>query len=131
MRNNCEVTSHQQIQRIQYVVEVVVEDFVAVLGVLHREVVTRTHEEEVAHHVSDHLLVQVSVINMLPVCVLKSRLNVDNMWLQYRLLTWNMMASFSSWDTGHWDPKMVSIMSRKADRWRKLGLSFLKCSMKS
>ena len=46
-------------------------------------------------------------------------------------LTWNMMASFSSWDTGHWDPKMVSIMSRKADRWRKLGLSFLKCSMKS
>ena len=82
MRNNCEVTSHQQIQRIQYVVEVVVEDFVAVLGVLHREVVTRTHEEEVAHHVSDHLLVQVSVINMLPVCVLKSRFNVylDNMW---------------------------------------------------
>ena len=82
MRNNCEVTSHQQIQRIQYVVEVVVEDFVAVLGVLHREVVTRTHEEEVAHHVSDHLLVQVSVINMLPVCVLKSRFNVylDNTW---------------------------------------------------
>ena len=76
MRNNCEVTSHQQIQRRQYVVEVVVEDFVAVLGVLHREVVTRTHEEEVAHHVSDHLLVQVSVINMLPVCVLKSRFNV-------------------------------------------------------
>ena len=82
MRNNCEVTSHQQIQRRQYVVEVVVEDFVAVLGVLHREVVTRTHEEEVAHHVSDHLLVQVSVINMLPVCVLKSRFNVylDNTW---------------------------------------------------
>ena len=58
-------------------VEVVVEDFVAVLGVLHREVVTRTHEEEVAHHVSNHLLVQVSVINMLPVCVLKSRVNID------------------------------------------------------
>ena len=56
-------------------VEVVVEDFVAVLRVLHREVVTRTHEEEVSHHVSNHLLVQVSVINMLPVCVLKSRVN--------------------------------------------------------
>lgn len=83
MRNNCEVTSHQQIQRIQYVVEVVVEDFVAVLGVLHREVVTRTHEEEVAHHVSDHLLVQVSVINMLPVCVLKSRVNVSRQYVDY------------------------------------------------
>ena len=85
-------------------VEVVVEDFVAVLGVLHREVVTRTHEEEVAHHVSDHLLVQVSVINMLPVCVLKSRFNVylDNIIMQtVSSLTWNMMASFSSWDTGH------------------------------
>ena len=56
-------------------VEVVVEDFVAVLRVLHREIVTRTHEEEVAHHVSNHLLVQVSVIDMLPVCVLKSRVN--------------------------------------------------------
>ena len=68
------MTSPQQM-RIQYVVEVVVEDFVAVLRVLHREVVTRTHEEEVSHHVSNHLLVQVSVIDMLPVCVLKSRAN--------------------------------------------------------
>ena len=59
-------------------VEVVVEDFVAVLRVLHREVVTRTHEEEVSHHVSDHLLVQVSVINILPVCVLKSRVNIKD-----------------------------------------------------
>ena len=71
--------------RIQYVVEVVVEDFVAVLRVLHREVVTRTHEEEVAHHVSDHLLVQVSVINMLPVCVLKSRVNVSRQYVDYKL----------------------------------------------
>ena len=70
------MTSSQQM-RVQYVVEVVVEDFVAVLRVLHREVVTRTHEEEVSHHVSNHLLVQVSVINMLPVCVLKSRVNID------------------------------------------------------
>ena len=74
------MTSHQQIQRIQYVVEVVVEDFVAVLGVLHREVVTRTHEEEVAHHVPDHLLVQVSVINMLPVCVLKSKFCISRQY---------------------------------------------------
>ena len=84
MRNNCERTSHHQM-RIQYVVEVVVEDFVAVLGVLHREVVTRTHEEEVSHHVSNHLLVQVSVINMLPVCVLKSRVNVSRQYVDYQL----------------------------------------------
>ena len=53
-------------------VKVVIEDFVAVLRVLHGEVVARTNKEEIADHVSDHLLVEVAVIDMLPVGVLES-----------------------------------------------------------
>ena len=52
-------------------VKVVIEDFVAVLCVLHGEVIARTDKEEIADHVSDHLLVEVTVVNVFPVCVLK------------------------------------------------------------
>ena len=52
-------------------VKVVIEDFVAVLRVLHGEVVARTDKKEIADHVSDHLLVEVTVVNVFPVCVLK------------------------------------------------------------
>ena len=52
-------------------VEVVVEDLVPVLGVLFGEVVAGTDKEEIPNDVSDHLLVEISVVNMLPVCVLE------------------------------------------------------------
>ena len=51
-------------------VKVVIEDFVAVLCVLHGEVVAGTDKEKVPHDVSYHLLVEISIVNMLPVCVL-------------------------------------------------------------
>ena len=52
-------------------VEVVVEDLVTVLCILHGEVVAGTNKEEVSNNITDHLLIQVTIINMLPVCVLK------------------------------------------------------------
>ena len=52
-------------------VEVVVEDLVTVLWILHGEVVAGTNKEEVSNNITDHLLVQVTIINMLPVRVLK------------------------------------------------------------
>ena len=51
-------------------VEVVVVDFVPVLCVLHGEVVAGTDKEKVPHDVSYHLLVEISIVNMLPVGVL-------------------------------------------------------------
>ena len=53
-------------------VEVVVEDLVAVLGVLHGKVITGTNKEEISHNISDHLLVEVTVIDMFPIGILKS-----------------------------------------------------------
>ena len=52
-------------------VEVVVEDLVAVLGVLRGEVVAGADKEEIPNNVSDHLLVEISIVDMLPVGVLK------------------------------------------------------------
>ena len=52
-------------------VEVVVEDLVAVFSILSGEVVAGTDKEEITNHVADHLLVEISVVNVLPVCVLK------------------------------------------------------------
>jgi hypothetical protein len=54
-------------------VEVVVEDLVASLCVLHGEVVAGADEEEVPHHLTDHPLVQEPVVNVLPVCVLHDK----------------------------------------------------------
>ncbi len=54
-------------------VEVVVEDLVAALCVLHGEVVAGADEEEVPHHLTDHPLVQEPVVNVLPVCVLHDK----------------------------------------------------------
>ena len=45
--------------------------------------------------------------------------------------TWKIIASFSNWETGHCSPKIFSMISRKSDLGRKLGLSFLKYWMKS
>ena len=55
-------------------VEVVVVDLVAVLCVLHGEVVAGADKEEVPHHVPNHPLVQEPVVNMLPVRVLSLEL---------------------------------------------------------
>ena len=54
-----------------HMVEVVVEDLVTVLCILHGEVVAGTNKEEVSNNITDHLLIQVTIINMLPVSVLK------------------------------------------------------------
>ncbi len=54
-------------------VEVVVEDLVAALCVLHCEVVAGADEEEIPHHLTDHPLVQEPVVNVLPVCVLQEQ----------------------------------------------------------
>ena len=51
-------------------IEIIVEDFVAMFSILHGKVVTRTDKEEIPHHVSNHLLVQISIINMFPISVL-------------------------------------------------------------
>ena len=58
-------------------VELVEINLVAVLGVLLRPLDTRANEEIVADHFPDHLLVLVSVINILPVSVLGKQ-NVPN-----------------------------------------------------
>ena len=54
-------------------VKVVIVDFVAVLSILHGKVVAGADEKEVAHHVPNHPLVEISIINVLPVGVLKAR----------------------------------------------------------
>ena len=51
-------------------IEIIVEDFVAMFSILHGKVVTRTDKEEIPDHVSNHLLVQISIINMFPISVL-------------------------------------------------------------
>ena len=53
-----------------YMVELVEINLVAVLGVLLRPLDTWANEEKVADHFANHLLVLVSVINILPVSVL-------------------------------------------------------------
>ena len=52
-------------------VEVVVEDLVSVLRVLPGEVVAGTDKEKIPNNVSYHLLVEISIVNMLPVGVLE------------------------------------------------------------
>ena len=75
-------------------IEIIVEDFVAMFSILHGKVVTRTDKEEIPHHVSNHLLVQISIINMFPISVLNnlfSKFQIQS----YRNFTWNIIASFS------------------------------------
>ena len=52
-------------------IKVVVEDFVPVLGKLAGEVVTRTDKEVVTNHIPYHLLVEIPIIDVLPVSVLQ------------------------------------------------------------
>ena len=52
-------------------IKVVVEDFVPVLGKLAGEVVTRTDKEVVTNHIPDHLLVEITIIDVLPVSILQ------------------------------------------------------------
>jgi hypothetical protein len=42
------------------------------------------------------------------------------------MYTWNLTASSSRWERGHWWRKISSRMRRKFSRLRKLGLSFSK-----
>ena len=75
-------------------IEIIVEDFVAMFSILHGKVVTRTDKEEIPDHVSNHLLVQISIINMFPISVLNnlfSKFQIQS----YRNFTWNIIASFS------------------------------------
>ena len=58
---------------VTYMIEVVVVYFIPMLGVLHGEVVAGADEEEIPNNVTYHLLVQVPVVYMLPVCVLQVR----------------------------------------------------------
>ena len=109
-------------------VEVVIVDLVAMLSILHGKVVARTDKEEITHNISNHLLVEISIIYVLPVSVLAEQFNYLSI---IHNITWNMMASFSSCETGHWEPNIESMISKNAARGRKLGLSFLKYSMKS
>jgi hypothetical protein len=62
-------------------VEVVVEDLVAALSVLHGEVVAGADEEEVPHHLTDHPLVQEPVVNVLPVCVLQDKASSNILYI--------------------------------------------------
>ena len=52
-------------------IKVIVEDFVPVLGKLAGKVVTRTDKEVVTNHIPDHLLVEIPIIDVLPVSVLQ------------------------------------------------------------
>ena len=110
-------------------IEIVVIHLVAMFCVLHGKIVARTDKEKVPNNISNHLLVQITIIYMFPVCILNIWfIKLSNLFL---FTTWNIIASFSSCETGHCEPKMDSMISRKAARGRKLGLSFLKYSIKS
>ena len=63
-------------------VEVVVEDLVAPLCVLHGEIVAGADKEKVPHHVANHPLVQEPVIYVLPVCVLQQQEHVTPMLIE-------------------------------------------------
>ena len=52
-------------------IKVVVEHFVPMLGILVGKVVTRTDEEVVTNHIPNHLLVEIPIIDVLPVSVLQ------------------------------------------------------------
>lgn len=52
-------------------IKVVVEHFVPMLGILAGKVVTRTDEKVVTNHIPNHLLVEIPVIDVLPVSVLQ------------------------------------------------------------
>ena len=52
-------------------IKVVVEHFVAMLSILAGKVVTRTDKEEVTNHITNHLLVQIAISDVLPVRVLQ------------------------------------------------------------
>ena len=56
-----------------YMIKVVIKDFISMLCILHRKIIARTNEEEISNNIANHFLVQVSIIHMLPVCVLKSK----------------------------------------------------------
>ena len=56
-------------------IKVVVEHFVAMLSILAGKVVTRTDKEEVTNHITNHLLVQIAISDVLPVSVLKCNVN--------------------------------------------------------
>ena len=57
-----------------YMIKVVIIDFISMLCILHCKIIARTNEEEISNNIANHFLVQVSIIHMLPVCVLKSKL---------------------------------------------------------
>ena len=52
-------------------IKVVVEHFVAMLSILAGKVVTRADKEEVTNHITNHLLVQIAISDVLPVRVLQ------------------------------------------------------------
>ena len=52
-------------------VKVVVEHFVPMLSILAGKVVTRTDKKVVTNHIPNHLLVEIPVIDVLPVGVLQ------------------------------------------------------------
>ena len=52
-------------------VEVVVVDLVTVLCVLHGEIVARADKEEVTNNISNHFLVEISIVYVLPISVLR------------------------------------------------------------
>lgn len=55
-------------------VEIVVVHFVAMFSILLGKIVARANKEEIPHHISYHLLVEISIIHMFPVCVLKLKI---------------------------------------------------------
>ena len=59
------------VANIAYMVEVVVVDLVTVLCVLHGEIVARADKEEVTNNISNHFLVEISIVYVLPISVLR------------------------------------------------------------
>ena len=60
---------------LAYMVEVVIVDLVAMFSILHGKVVARTDKEEVTDNISNHFLVEVSVINVFPISILREYLS--------------------------------------------------------
>lgn len=54
-----------------YVCEKIIVDFHATFSSLFSEIIRGTNEEIIAHHVPNHFLIQITIINLLPVGVLQ------------------------------------------------------------
>ena len=62
-----------QAYMLAYMVKVVIVDLVAMFSILHGKIVAGTDKEEVTNNISNHFLVEVSVIYVFPISILRKK----------------------------------------------------------